>query len=51
MVNYCFILDILFQFNIAIYIKGSLQTQRMLIFKEYLKCWFWIDLLSSFPYD
>lgn len=49
--NYCFILDLLLQFNIAIYEKGHLVYNRWKITVTYLKCWFWIDLVSSFPYD
>lgn len=31
--------------------RGQLVTKRLLICLNYLKFWFWIDLLSSFPYD
>ncbi|CAD8197993.1 unnamed protein product [Paramecium pentaurelia] len=50
-VNGCFYIDILLQFNTAIYIDGNLVQDRIVIVKEYLKLWFWIDLISSFPYD
>jgi len=50
-INGCFILDILIQFNTAIYINGKLQLSRIQVSKQYLQCWFWVDLISSFPYD
>lgn len=50
-VNGSFYVDILLQFNTAIYIDGNLVQDRIVIIKEYLKLWFWIDVISSFPYD
>ena len=46
-----FFIDILLSFNTGYYIKGSLINKRRLIAREYLKLWFWIDLISSFPYN
>ncbi len=45
-----FLCDIILTFNTAVYIKGSLIVDRKRIAFEYLKLWFWLDLLSSFPY-
>ncbi|KAL4479754.1 hypothetical protein ABPG73_017975 [Tetrahymena malaccensis] len=49
--DFIFLTDILLNFNTAIYRKGNLIRKRKQITVEYLKLWFWIDLVSSFPYD
>lgn len=46
-----FVFDILLTFNTAYYQKGALVVQRKLIAKQYLRAWFWIDFLSTFPYE
>ncbi|CAK91431.1 unnamed protein product (macronuclear) [Paramecium tetraurelia] len=46
-----FLADILIQFNCAIYIDGKLILKRSSIICNYLKFWFWLDLISSLPYD
>ena len=46
-----FLIDILLNFNTSIYEKGVLITDRKVIIKNYLKLWFWVDLISSFPYS
>ncbi|CAD8045164.1 unnamed protein product [Paramecium primaurelia] len=46
-----FLVDILIQFNCAIYIDGKLILKRSTIICNYLKFWFWLDLISSLPYD
>ncbi|CAD8144672.1 unnamed protein product [Paramecium octaurelia] len=46
-----FAFDILLNFNTGVYIDGSLQMNRRYIFKNYLSFWFWIDLISTFPYE
>jgi hyperpolarization activated cyclic nucleotide-gated potassium channel 2 len=38
-------------FNTSYYEKGVLVSRRGRIAIHYLKCWFWIDLLSCFPYE
>lgn len=43
--------DILLHFNTAFFRSGELIVQRKEIIKNYLKLWFWIDLISTFPYD
>ncbi|CAD8051307.1 unnamed protein product [Paramecium primaurelia] len=46
-----FLVDILIQFNCAIYIDGKIILKRSTIICNYLKFWFWLDLISSLPYD
>ncbi|CAG9325786.1 unnamed protein product [Blepharisma stoltei] len=42
--------DIIFNFNTGYFKKGTLIMNRKLIAFHYLKSWFMLDLLSSFPY-
>ncbi|CAD8096093.1 unnamed protein product [Paramecium sonneborni] len=46
-----FIVDIVLQFQTGYYNKGNYISQRRMIALNYLKLWFWLDLISSFPYD
>jgi hypothetical protein len=46
-----FLTDIVINFNTATYQKGVLIYNRKIIFLNYIKLWFWLDLLSSFPYS
>jgi len=46
-----FSLDILLNFNTGVYLDGILSMKREKIVKSYLSFWFWIDLISTFPYD
>lgn len=46
-----FSLDILVTLNSGIYVHGELCMKRTTILKEYLKFWFWIDFVSTFPFD
>ena len=41
----------MFNFNTGFYEKGALVMQRKHIVINYLKTWFMIDLLASFPYS
>lgn len=50
-VNLIFFLDILLTFNTAFYSKGTLVSKKGKIALEYLKMWFWLDLITCFPYD
>ena len=34
----------------AFYKKGNLVMKRNLVFYHYLKTWFFVDLIASFPY-
>ena len=45
-----FLADILICFNTGFYSKGALVENRKAIAKNYLKCWFWLDLIASIPY-
>ena len=46
-----FILDIIYNFNASYFeSKGKLVVSRRKIACRYLKCWFWIDFISSFPF-
>lgn len=44
-------LDIFVQFNTGFYKRGNLIYNRTEICKNYIKSWFLIDLLASFPYN
>lgn len=47
-----FIVDIALNFNTGIDdIGGKIIMDRKKIFLDYLKLWFWIDLVSSAPYS
>ena len=46
-----FLVDIVFCFNLAFFHNGDLIENRKEIIKNYLKSWFWIDIISTFPYD
>jgi hypothetical protein len=46
-----FMIDIIVTFNTGFYKKGYLVMKRKEIVKNYLKTWFLIDLVSSFPYS
>jgi hypothetical protein len=46
-----FIFDIIFNFNAAFFdSKEKLVVSRASIACRYIKCWFWIDFVSSFPF-
>ena len=46
-----FFIDITLSFNTAYYQGGSIVSSRKEISKNYLKYWFWLDMMSTFPYD
>lgn len=50
-IDICFITDILLNFTTAYYENGVQVTDHKKIILNYLKLWFWIDLISTFPYD
>lgn len=50
-INVCFMVDIIVSFNTAFYIRGNLVLNRREIAKRYLKSWFLVDLISTFPYE
>ena len=46
-----FILDIFYNFNAAfINQHGNIVVSRKEIVIRYMKCWFWVDFISSFPF-
>ena len=49
-IDIIFLIDILFSFNTGFYKKGYLVMKRKEIVINYLKTWFLIDLVASFPY-
>jgi hyperpolarization activated cyclic nucleotide-gated potassium channel 2 len=50
-VNVVFMTDILVSLNTGVLEKGSLVMSRVRIARSYLRFWFWLDILASFPYD
>jgi Ion transport protein len=46
-----FMLDIFVNFNTGFYKKGYLVMKRREIIKNYLRTWFVLDVLASFPYS
>ena len=49
-IDVMFIADIVLNFNTGFYTKNQLVMKRFPIAKDYLKQWFWVDLISSIPY-
>ena len=45
------LLDIIISINTSYFIKGTLIVSRKKIALKYFKGWFWLDILSSFPYN
>ena len=46
-----FSIEIIITFNSGIYIEGRACLDRIVIIKQYLRFWFWIDILSTIPFD
>ena len=46
-----FIMDMVLNLNTGYYSKGTLIMQRKKIIKKYMSFWFYIDFVSSFPFD
>ena len=44
-------MDIFIQFNSGFYSKGNLIMQRSKIVSNYIRNWFIIDVIASFPYS
>lgn len=51
LITVAFLIDILLSFNTTFYKSGTLVKNRKVIALNYIKGWFWIDLIASFPYD
>lgn len=47
----CFMIDIVVTFNTGFYKKGYLVMKRKDIILNYIKTWFILDMLASFPYS
>lgn len=50
-VNVTFLIDIIVTLFVVIDVNGKEIDSFFLIFKNYLKGWFIIDVLTIFPYD
>ena len=50
-IDVSFMIDIIVNFNTGFYKKGYLVMKRKEIIKNYMKTWFFLDLLASFPYS
>ncbi len=50
-VTLIFIIDVFINFNMAVYTKGVMITDRRFIAKRYLKSWFIVDLIAAFPFS
>ncbi|MCZ8343937.1 MAG: ion transporter [Leptospira sp.] len=46
-----FMIDVIINFNTAIYQNRILIQKRSIVSKHYLKTWFLVDFLSAFPFD
>ena len=51
MITIFYFIDILVSFNTAYITAGELVKDRRRIAISYLKFWFWIDLITTIPYD
>lgn len=50
-INIFFIADVILNFNTGFYFRGHLVLDRTKIATNYIKKWFWLDLIATFPYD
>ena len=49
--DFVFMFDILVNFNTGSYIKGKRIMKRKNAIFIYIKTWFLLDFIASFPYD
>lgn len=49
--DFFFLIDIIINFNLGYISKGVLVLNRKRIFFNYVKFWFWLDFISSFPFQ
>ncbi len=49
-IDVCFGFDIILAFNTGYYKNGVLILNRKLVVLNYLKSWFFLDAVSTFPY-
>lgn len=45
------VIDMVVSFNVARYVEGELIVNRRQLAKNYLRCIFWVDLISVIPFD
>jgi len=50
-IDVSFMIDVIVTFNTGFYKKGYLVMKRKEIIKNYIKTWFILDILASFPYS
>ncbi len=46
-----FFIDVVLNFFTGYYSSGTLVLSKRQIAIHYIKFWFWLDLVASFPYD
>jgi len=52
MINVCYIVDIFISWRTTYYDRdGMLVLDKKLARRNYIKTWFWIDVIASFPFD
>jgi hypothetical protein len=50
-VDIFFMADVILNFNTGVEVAGKVCLDRRVIAKEYLKSWFWVDIISAFPLE
>lgn len=50
-IDLCFAIDIGVQFNASFFVKDRLISDRTQIAIKYITGWFWVDFISTFPFD
>ena len=46
-----FSIDIIVTLNTGIYIQGEYKYDRIIILKQYMKFWLWLDLITTIPFE
>lgn len=46
-----FSMDICLNFNTGVLIRGKIALDRKVVATSYLKHWFWLDFIATFPFD
>ena len=46
-----FLIDVVINFNISVYQKGKIISDRRYVASKYLKGWFFVDFLAAFPFS
>jgi len=50
-VDIFFMADVILNFSTGVEVAGKVSLDRRVIAKEYLKSWFWVDVVSAFPLE